>query len=140
MLVVESHKKLQERLNFWRQTGETIAFVPTMGNLHRGHMRLMEVAKQEATKTIASIFVNPLQFAPGSDFDAYPRTLDEDIDELNKLNIDLVFCPDVSGMYPEGMDVSTKVIVPALSNILCGESDGPNLDTVRPSKRSLKLR
>jgi len=121
MLVVETQQKLKERLKFWGQTGETIAFVPTMGNLHRGHLRLVEVAQQEASKVIVSIFVNPLQFPPGSDFDSYPRTIHEDIDELTKLNVDLVFSPAVSVIYPDGMEQSTKVVVPMLSNILCGE-------------------
>jgi len=120
MLIVESQKKLQERLKYWRQTGESVAFVPTMGNLHNGHLRLVETAKREATKTIVSIFVNPLQFAPGSDYDDYPRTYDDDIVLLEKLNVDLVFRPDVACIYPAGMEASTKVTVPGLSQILCG--------------------
>ena len=121
MLVVDAQQKLKERIKYWRQIGETIAFVPTMGNLHRGHLRLVEVAQQHASKVIVSIFVNPLQFPPGSDFESYPRTIHEDVDKLTNLNVDMVFCPDVATIYPHGMEVSTKVFVPELSNILCGE-------------------
>jgi len=120
MLVVESQKKLQERVKYWRQTGESVAFVPTMGNLHNGHLSLVEIARREAAKIVVSIFVNPLQFSPDGDFESYPRTHDEDIQKLDNLNVDLVFCPEVSTIYPEGMDSATKVTVPGLSDVLCG--------------------
>jgi len=120
MLVVESQKKLRERLNYWRQTRESVAFVPTMGNLHQGHLRLVEIAKQESMKTVVSIFVNPLQFSPDGDFEKYPRTRDDDIVNLDKLAVDLVYCPDVSDIYPDGMEAITKVSVPGLSQLLCG--------------------
>ena len=120
MLVVESQKKLQERLKYWRQTNESVAFVPTMGNLHQGHLRLVEIAKREGTKTVVSLFVNPLQFSPDGDFEKYPRSRDDDIVNLDKLSVDLVFCPDVAEIYPDGMEAMTKVTVPGLSQLLCG--------------------
>ena len=121
MLVIEPLQKLKERIKYWRQTGESIALVPTMGNLHRGHLRLVEIAQQQAKKVIVSIFVKPLQFPPGTDFESYPRTIHDDVDELEKLNVDIVFTPDVTTIYPEGMEKSTKVTVPEISNILCGK-------------------
>ncbi len=120
MLTIESPQSLREQLYSWRRQSQSIAFVPTMGNLHQGHLRLVEVAKQQAAKVVVSIFVNPLQFAPGSDFEAYPRTLQQDVNQLQSLDVDLVFCPPVSAIYPENMNESTRVIVPGLSDILCG--------------------
>ncbi|WP_455196361.1 pantoate--beta-alanine ligase [Kaarinaea lacus] len=120
MLVIELIQSLREQLQSWRQLGQSIAFVPTMGNLHQGHFRLVDVAKQQADKVVVSIFVNPLQFAPGTDYEAYPRTLQQDREQLEKLKVDLLFCPPVSAIYPEGMDEATKVVVPGLSDILCG--------------------
>jgi pantoate--beta-alanine ligase len=120
MLVIELIQPLREQLHVWRQQGQSIAFVPTMGNLHQGHLRLVEVAKQHANKVVVSIFVNPLQFAPGTDFETYPRTLQQDRERVENLGVDLLFCPDVSVIYPQGMDQSTKVTVPGLSDMLCG--------------------
>jgi pantoate--beta-alanine ligase len=120
MLVTELIQSLREQLQSWRQHGQSIAFVPTMGNLHQGHLRLVDIAKQQADKVVVSIFVNPLQFAPGTDFETYPRTLQRDREQLEKLGGDLLFCPPVSAIYPQGMDEATKVVVPGLSDILCG--------------------
>ena len=121
MLVISSSQQLRNQLQHWRQEKQSIAFVPTMGNLHDGHLRLVEVAQQQSNKLVVSIFVNPLQFAPGTDFEAYPRTLQQDNEKLERLGVDVVFCPEVSAIYPEGMEVSTKVCVPGLSDILCGK-------------------
>ena len=121
MLTIELPQPLRQQIQSWRRQGQSIAFVPTMGNLHQGHLRLVEVAKQQAAKVVVSIFVNPLQFAPGTDFEAYPRTLQQDMDQLTNLDADLVFCPPQSVIYPEGMEKSAKVMVPDLSDILCGE-------------------
>jgi len=120
MLVIEPVQSLRQQIHAWRSQGKSIAFVPTMGNLHRGHLALVETARQHADKVVVSIFVNPLQFAPGTDFESYPRTLKQDTAQLESLSVDLLFCPSVSDIYPQGMEASTKVIVPGLSDILCG--------------------
>ncbi|HEY5602194.1 MAG TPA: pantoate--beta-alanine ligase [Gammaproteobacteria bacterium] len=121
MLSIESPQSLREHLHTWRRQELSIAFVPTMGNLHQGHLQLVEAAKPRAEKVVASIFVNPLQFVPGTDFETYPRTLQQDLEQLQSRHVDLVFCPPVAAIYPEGMNVSAKVVVPGLSDILCGE-------------------
>lgn len=121
MLVITSAQQLGEQLQAWRRQGQSIALVPTMGNLHAGHLRLVEVAQQQANKLVVSIFVNPLQFVPGTDFEDYPRTLQQDSEKLERLGVDVVFCPDVNTIYPGGMETATKVIVPGLSDVLCGK-------------------
>jgi len=104
----------------WRAAGENIAFVPTMGNLHVGHFSLLERARELADRTIVSIFVNPIQFGKGEDYENYPSTLDEDREGLAANNLDLLFAPDLRQLYPGGVDVDTRVMVPGLSHILCG--------------------
>lgn len=121
MFVVDSVKLLREHINAWRRKTETVAFVPTMGNLHAGHLRLVDVAREQAGKVVCSIFVNPLQFSPGTDYESYPRTLQQDIEKLETHGADMVFCPDQKTIYPQGMEASTRVVVPGLSDILCGE-------------------
>ncbi|WP_455222339.1 pantoate--beta-alanine ligase [Kaarinaea lacus] len=120
MLVIELVQSLRQQIRAWRMRGRLIAFVPTMGNLHQGHLHLVEIAKQQADKVVVSIFVNPLQFAPGTDFETYPRTMQQDIEHLQNLDVDLLFRPSESVIYPQGMEESTKVIVPGLSDLLCG--------------------
>ncbi len=104
----------------WRSEGEIIAFVPTMGNLHEGHLKLMDVARQHASKVIVSIFVNPTQFGVGEDIDSYPRTFDRDCSLLAERDVDLLFAPATEEIYNNN-DVLTQVEVPGLSSILCGE-------------------
>lgn len=111
---------LQDYLADCRSRGQKIAFVPTMGNLHAGHLRLVEVARQAADTVVASIFVNPLQFGPGEDFERYPRTPEQDQTALANLGVDALFQPDTETMYPDTPEHSTFVEVPVLSNILCG--------------------
>lgn len=103
-----------------RQGGRRIALVPTMGDLHGGHIALMRRAGEIAPVTVASIFVNPFQFGEGEDFDSYPRTLGADIERFDSLGVDVVFLPPVSEIYPTGPECSTRVEVPGLSSILCG--------------------
>lgn len=103
----------------WRGQQQRIAFVPTMGNLHAGHVQLMHAARQHGTRVIASIFVNPLQFDDPNDFSRYPRTLDADLAALYTAGVDALFLPDAAEIYPPG-DV-TRIHVPGLSEILCGE-------------------
>jgi len=104
----------------WRQAGERIAFVPTMGNLHAGHISLMELARAGHDRFIASIFVNPMQFGPNEDFAHYPRTPDRDAQMLRAAGCDVMFMPDVAEMYGEGATAPTRVDVPELTTTLCG--------------------
>lgn len=101
-----------------RAEGKTVALVPTMGNLHRGHISLVETARKHADIVCTTIFVNPTQFAPGEDFDSYPRTLDADLEKLAAVDVDLVFAPNGREMYPEGF--STMVRVDGITDCLCG--------------------
>lgn len=120
MLVINDDESLREALREWRHSGEHIALVPTMGNLHDGHLSLVKLAREHAERVVVSIFVNPTQFSDGEDFDHYPRTLERDKRFLKKLNADLVFAPDIETMYPFGVDNATSVTVPALTADFCG--------------------
>ena len=104
----------------WRMAGETIAFVPTMGNLHAGHASLIDAAHYHGRRVVASVFVNPLQFGPTEDYAAYPRTPDEDAVLLAAQGVDALLLPVVEEMYPRGVATSTVVEVPGISEILCG--------------------
>lgn len=103
-----------------RQRGHRIALVPTMGNLHRGHVVMMRQANETAQFTVATIFVNPLQFGDGEDYESYPRTLEEDREKLVGAGVNLLFVPTVATLYPDGLERSTRIEVPGLSSILCG--------------------
>ncbi|HEY0635618.1 MAG TPA: pantoate--beta-alanine ligase [Gammaproteobacteria bacterium] len=122
MHTVTTINELRVIINSWRKAGERIAFVPTMGNLHRGHTTLIDVAKQQADRVVASIFVNPLQFGRGEDFGNYPRTPEADSAALAAHGTDLLFMPAESEIYPFGRDGVTTVDVPGISETLCGES------------------
>lgn len=121
MKVCQNAEQLRVLLSEWRNNNETIAFVPTMGNLHEGHLSLVEIAQQKANRVVVSIYVNPLQFSPDEDFTSYPRTLHEDLKKLEVTGVDLVFVPDTSMIYPDGEQHSTFVEVPVLSHIIEGE-------------------
>ncbi len=121
MIICNTIEELRTQIAQWRNNSENIAFVPTMGNLHDGHLSLIEIAKQKASRVVASIYVNPLQFAPDEDFSSYPRTLDSDLEKLEILGTDLVFIPDSTMIYPQGEQHSTFVEVPQLSHIIEGE-------------------
>ncbi len=122
MEVVHSIAALRQRVATWRQAGERIALVPTMGNLHQGHIILLEQAQTLAERTVVSLFVNPTQFGPNEDFNSYPRTLDEDSKKLQVVAADLVFAPSAAAVYPRGVEQTTQVVVPGLSQLLCGTS------------------
>jgi pantoate--beta-alanine ligase len=122
MKILNSIDALRAQVNSWRKRGERIAFVPTMGNLHAGHLRLVDVAKSNADRVIASIFVNPMQFGKNEDLASYPRTLDDDIAGLRTHGADAVFTPTPDMMYPRGLDVQTFVEVPVLGDLHCGAS------------------
>jgi pantoate--beta-alanine ligase len=111
---------LRDVLQGWRRAGQRIAFVPTMGNLHAGHISLLAAARQRSERVVSSVFVNPLQFGPQEDFAAYPRTHEDDSALLAQAGCDLLFRPEVSEMYPDGGDLATRISLPALSNTLCG--------------------
>ena len=114
-------KSLQE-LREWRSAQQEVALVPTMGNLHDGHLQLVKSALQHCDNVVVSIFVNPMQFGPNEDLDNYPRTLDADCAALEKLGVSAVYTPTVSDVYPRGLEQQTKVSVPGISYILCGAS------------------
>lgn len=120
MLIAKNRKELRERVREWRQKGDHIALVPTMGNLHDGHLSLIDLARQHAERVVVSIFVNPTQFEPGGDFEKYPRTLAIDKRKLKRSKADLLFVPDVETMYPFGTADATVVSVPRLRDDLCG--------------------
>jgi pantoate--beta-alanine ligase len=117
---VEQISELRGRVAAWRAVGERVAFVPTMGNLHQGHLSLVQEARRHAARVVVSIFVNPLQFGLGEDLDAYPRTLAEDRRQLAAEACDLLFTPTPRAIYPRGQDAQTRVEVPGLSVMLCG--------------------
>ncbi len=130
MEVAQTRDALRAAGSAWRAAGESVAFVPTMGNLHAGHLALVAAAASEARRVVVSIFVNPLQFAPGEDFDTYPRTLDKDLAALAAAGVDAVFAPTVDEMYPTGPAPATRVRVNGLSDILCGRSRPGHFDGV----------
>ena len=120
MLVLSVVAELRSVVRDWRSRGEQIAFVPTMGNLHAGHLHLVERAHQIADRVVVSIFVNPAQFSPGEDYHSYPRTPVDDARKLAEARVDALFLPTVGEMYPGGVEGSTRVEVPALASLLCG--------------------
>jgi pantoate--beta-alanine ligase len=122
MIRLQKTDQLRQQVSHWRRAGQRIALVPTMGNLHIGHLKLVERARQLADRVMVSIFVNPMQFGPGEDFDSYPRTLDADSRKLEEFGTDLLFAPTVSEVYRRPQAEQTIVEVPGLSSMLCGES------------------
>ena len=113
---------LRETLNTVRQQGRKIGFVPTMGNLHQGHLALIRLAKARCDIVVASIFVNPLQFGLNEDWDQYPRTFEADNQQLMSVGCDFLFFPDDREIYPNGMAEQTRVVVPGMTDLLCGSS------------------
>jgi len=128
MQVFSTITALQATLNDWRDKGNKIAFVPTMGGLHAGHLALVEFAKQKADKVIVSVFVNPTQFGENEDFDQYPKSLDQDTTLLEQHQVDGLFTPSVEQIYPQGLDSDIKVA--ELGDILCGDSRPGHFDGV----------
>lgn len=119
MRVVKTVKTMQRLAEELRREGR-LGFVPTMGALHQGHLKLMEVAREKCDRLVVSIFVNPIQFGPKEDYRAYPRDLDHDLRLVRNVGVDVVFYPDVKEMYPEGY--ATYVEVEGLTRYLCGRS------------------
>lgn len=127
MKTIDTVTGLRTTVARWRADGERVALVPTMGNLHAGHLQLVEQARKNADRVIVSIFVNPMQFSDlgggGGDFERYPRTFEADCKKLSAINDqpDVIFAPTVQAMYPAGFEQETRIEVPEISNILCGE-------------------
>nr|WP_263450151.1 pantoate--beta-alanine ligase [Klebsiella grimontii] len=121
-MIIETLPLLRQHIRRLRQEGKRIALVPTMGNLHDGHMKLVDTAKASADVVVASIFVNPMQFDRAEDLARYPRTLQDDCEKLNKRKVDLVFAPATAEIYPQGTESQTYVDVPGLSTMLEGAS------------------
>lgn len=120
MITASTIAELREIIATWRHAGERIAFVPTMGNLHQGHLELVSRARDRAERVVVSIFVNPLQFGANEDLAAYPHTPEQDAGRLAALDVDLLFLPGEQEIYPNGREGVTIVEVPGLSDILCG--------------------
>lgn len=130
MRTLQEIPELRKVLGEYRQRGLRIGLVPTMGNLHAGHLALVETARRHADVVVATIFVNPLQFGAGEDLDAYPRTLAADQAQLEATGCDLLFAPTVTTLYPHGMDNLSQVRVPVVSEGLCGGSRPGHFDGV----------
>ncbi len=133
LIVVNEIKKLRELVKDYRKQGKTIALVPTMGCLHNGHKSLMEKAHSVADITVASVFVNPIQFCPGEDYDRYPRTLDADKIVAESAGVDIIFAPSVNEMYPNLQKFSDLTMVTPpyeLTDIMCGKSRVGHFDGV----------
>lgn len=120
MKIIDNAGDLRRQVASWRQGGERIAFVPTMGSLHDGHLALVEHARREAERVVVSIFVNPTQFGLDEDFERYPRALDDDIRELSRVEVDLLFTPSVEVMYPLETIHAVDIEVKGITDILCG--------------------
>lgn len=130
MLVIHSKQELAEHIAEWRQNDEHVALVATMGSLHAGHLKLVELAREHAERVVVSIFVNPTQFGEGEDFDEYPRTLEVDKRRLKTTAADLIFAPDVATVYPFGVEQATTISVPGLTENFCGASRPGHFDGV----------
>lgn len=122
MQVFHHIHSLREALAAERKAGKRIGFVPTMGNLHSAHIELVKIAQRNCDVVVTSIFVNPLQFGLNEDWDKYPRTLAADSAKLEAVGCNYLFCPDEKEIYPNGMAEQTRVIVPTMTDVLCGAS------------------
>lgn len=122
MQIQRTIKGVREQVRAWQLAGERVAFVPTMGNLHAGHLSLVSRARELADRVVVSIFVNPLQFSAGEDLSAYPRTPEEDAAYLLEAGVEMLFLPEEAEIYPHGREGVTFVEVPEISDLLCGAS------------------
>jgi len=138
MRCVNDKTSLHKIIAGWHDAGETVAFVPTMGNLHDGHLSLVDEAKRQADHCVVSIFVNPAQFGPGEDYERYPRTEQQDRDKLAERGADLVYLPSVDDIYPDGLATGADIHVPAeLNGVLCGAARPGHFDGVASVVRRL---
>lgn len=130
MLVVRTVKELQEELNQRRLASQSIALVPTMGNLHKGHLQLVKTAQLHADIVVVTLFVNPTQFGANEDLDSYPRTFQDDCDKLEAIGANILFAPSIDEIYPLGGENTSHVHVPQITNLLCGASRPGHFDGV----------
>jgi pantoate--beta-alanine ligase len=130
MQTVQDAAALRATVRGWRGQGQTVGFVPTMGNLHEGHYSLLKLARSRAERVVASVFVNPTQFGPGEDFERYPRTLAQDQAGLAEAGCDLLFAPEVATLYPFGAEHSVSVRVPDITTMLEGAHRPGHFDGV----------
>ena len=130
MDVATTVAEVRARVRDWRAAGLRVALVPTMGNLHAGHLSLLAAARYRADRVIASVFVNPMQFGPAEDFAAYPRTLADDTGLLAEAHCDLLFAPPVDQVYPDGGAQPTLITVRGLASVLCGQFRPGHFDGV----------
>ena len=121
MQVIQDPTLLRSEIKKFKQQGAQVSFVPTMGNLHQGHLTLVKAGQQYADISVVSIFVNPMQFNNQSDLDNYPKTLAEDCAKLEQAGVDIVFTPSADVIYPNGLDAQTFIEVPGMSDCLEGE-------------------
>lgn len=130
MKIIDELPALRQQIAAWKQAGERVAFVPTMGNLHAGHYSLIALARQHAERVVASVFVNPTQFGPNEDFERYPRTPEADAQGLAAVDCDLLWLPSVKSMYPLGLANVVTVRVPGITEILDGAHRPGHFDGV----------
>jgi pantoate--beta-alanine ligase len=130
MQTVTDAAALRATIRGWRNSGQTVGFVPTMGNLHEGHHSLLKLARARADRVVASVFVNPTQFGPGEDFERYPRTLAQDQVGLAEAGCDVLFAPEVATMYPFGAAGSVSIHVPGVTETLEGAHRPGHFDGV----------
>jgi pantoate--beta-alanine ligase len=130
MRSISSIAELKATIRDLRSQGKVLGLVPTMGNLHAGHLQLVTAARQEVDWVVCSIFVNPMQFGPAEDLDAYPRTLEEDRTKLEEYQCDCLFHPAAREVYPQGLQAQTLVSVPELGRDHCGKSRPGHFDGV----------
>lgn len=122
MKICHTRAQLDDALAPFRRAGESVALVPTMGNLHEGHLSLLREARQQADRIMVTIYVNPTQFGANEDFAAYPRTINADLEKLRHCACDLVWLPSSEEMYPNGVEQACRIDVPGVSKPLCGAS------------------
>ncbi|MHB1273817.1 MAG: pantoate--beta-alanine ligase [Rhodanobacter sp.] len=130
MQTVQDVPGLRAAIRGWRSKGQTVGFVPTMGNLHAGHQSLIKLARARTDRVVASVFVNPTQFGPNEDFERYPRTLVQDQAMLAEQDCDLLFAPDVATIYPFGAEHSVSLRVPVITETLEGAHRPGHFDGV----------
>ena len=130
MIVVNTKEELNEQLAEWRLEGDHVALVPTMGNLHAGHVSLVELARENAERVVVSIFVNPTQFGEDEDYEQYPRTLEKDTRRLKTISADLIFAPSEETIYPFGLENATAISVPRITENFCGKTRPGHFDGV----------
>ncbi|MDB2705188.1 pantoate--beta-alanine ligase [Pseudomonadota bacterium] len=130
MQKIKATASLRAKVKAWRKDNKTVAFVPTMGSLHKGHLSLVNKAKELADHVVVSIFVNPLQFDDKADLTAYPRNIDSDIQKLTSTDCDILFAPSVNDIYPHGMATHTNITVPNMDDKLCGLKRAGHFDGV----------